>query len=228
MMSKSPTTASRLAAAVAAMPWSCIAGTKWVLMIPLVVQPQTKNVPASSQKARVRPASARVVRAVLAAAQPLWVALRSCSASVRSPLAPYGRSPTSAGRSAITHHTRGMRAAQATAIAAEAVRQPLCSMVLAMTGRNTSWPVAQAAPRTPRTRPRRLTNQRLVTSAPKTSAVEPVPRPTRTPQSTTSCQESVITSVRPVPAQMSRSASAAMRRIPKRSISAAAKGAVSP
>ncbi len=37
-----------------------------------------------------------------------------------------------------------------------------------------------------------------------------------------------MTRVRPVPAEISSSASAAMRRIPKRSMSAAAKGAVSP
>jgi hypothetical protein len=63
-------------------------GTKCELMMPLVVQPQMKKVPASSQKARVRAAARRVASARPAARQPLWVALRSSSASVRSPEAP--------------------------------------------------------------------------------------------------------------------------------------------
>ena len=73
---------------VAPMPWSCMAGTKCVLTIPLVVHPQMKNVPASSQKARVRAAARSAARAEDAAAQPLWVVFCSCSTSVSSPVAP--------------------------------------------------------------------------------------------------------------------------------------------
>jgi hypothetical protein len=62
-MSKTPTTASSPAAVVAGMPWSCAADTKWLLMIPFVVQPQTKNVPASSRKDRVQNASRSTVTA---------------------------------------------------------------------------------------------------------------------------------------------------------------------
>ena len=44
------------------------------------------------------------------------------------------------------------------------------------------------------TRPRRSANQRVATVAPSTSATIPVPKPTITPQSATSCQTSVIAS----------------------------------
>ena len=46
----------------------------------------------------------------------------------------------------------------------------------------------------PTTRPRRATNQRVATVAPSTSAVMPVPMPTTTPHSSTSCQTCVIAS----------------------------------
>ncbi len=62
-MSTSPITASRLAAAVSGMPWSCAAGTKWVPTRPLVEAPQMAKPPASSQKVRVRAASRSAVRA---------------------------------------------------------------------------------------------------------------------------------------------------------------------
>src|SRR5882757_462377 len=80
----------------------------------------------------------------------------------------------------------------------------------------------------PDTRPRRVTNQRPVTVATSDSAIEPVPRPTRTPQQTTSCQEAVMNTVSPLPAATTTSATATTCRTPKRSISAAANGAVRP
>ncbi|CAB4757379.1 unannotated protein [freshwater metagenome] len=109
-MSKIPTIASRPAAVVAPMPWSWAAGTKCVLIMPLVVHPQMKNVPASSQKARVLAANARVDRAVRAALSALWVVLVVNSSVVTTSLEPNGRNPISEGRSRITIQTIGMSA----------------------------------------------------------------------------------------------------------------------
>ena len=99
---------------------------------------------------------------------------------------------------------------------------------MASTGRKTSCPAAPPAVSTPVTRPRRLTNQRLVTVATKASAIEPVPRPTSTPQQRMSCQLAVMKTVSPVPAATSSSAAITTRRMPNLSISAAANGAVRP
>ncbi|PSK63742.1 hypothetical protein B0E53_04328 [Micromonospora sp. MH33] len=66
-MSKSPTRASRPAAVVSGMPWSCAAGTKWVPTSPLVVAPQIAKPPASSQNGRVRAAAASAPTARAAA-----------------------------------------------------------------------------------------------------------------------------------------------------------------
>jgi hypothetical protein len=52
--SKTPISASRPAAVTCVIPWSCAAGIRCVETRPFVVAPQTKNVPASSQKARER------------------------------------------------------------------------------------------------------------------------------------------------------------------------------
>ena len=51
-----------------------------------------------------------------------------------------------------------------------------------------------------------MTNQRPVTVATKASAIEPVPSPTSTPQSSTSCQLAVMNTVSPLPAATSSSA----------------------
>jgi hypothetical protein len=110
----------------------------------------------------------------------------------------------------------------------EATRQPLCSAAAATTGRNTSCPVALPAVRMPVTRPRRRTNQRCATVAANTSAIEPVPSPTSTPQSSTSCQLAWTKTVSPEPTAISSSAHVVTRRMPNRSIRAAANGAVSP
>ena len=122
----------------------------------------------------------------------------------------------------------GMSASAAMAIPQEAVRHPVASMMFAIRGRKTSWPVAQAAPITPSISPRRLSNQRLTTKEPKINAVDPTPSPTMTPHKITRCHGSVITVVRPVPIAIRVKAPAAMLRTPKRPIKAAAKGAVSP
>ena len=97
-----------------------------------------------------------------------------------------------------------------------------------MAGRNTSWPVELAAEKTPMTTPRCRRNHRLATIAPKTSASEPVPMPTAKPHSSHSCQAELIASVRPEPTATRARDAAATRRTPKRSISAAANGAVRP
>src|SRR4051812_20964938 len=80
----------------------------------------------------------------------------------------------------------------------------------------------------PDTSPRRATNQRPVTVATSDSAIEPVPRPTSRPHSSTSCQLAVMNTVSPLPVAVISSATTTTRRMPKRSMSAAANGAVSP
>ena len=62
-----------------------------------------------------------------------------------------------------------------------------------------SWPVALPAVSTPVTSPRLRTNQRPATVATKASAIDPVPSPTSTPQSSTSCQLAVMKTVSPLP-----------------------------
>ena len=56
----------------------------------------------------------------------------------------------------------------------------------------------------------------------------PVPMPTARPHSSHSCQAWVISVVRPLPTATSSSDAATTRRMPKRSIRAAANGAVRP
>ena len=97
-----------------------------------------------------------------------------------------------------------------------------------MAGRKISCPVELAAENRPVTRPRWRTNHRLAMIAPKTSAMAPVPTPTGTPHRNHSCQADVITRVSPAPAETIASAIATTRRMPKRSIRAAANGAVRP
>ncbi len=88
--------------------------------------------------------------------------------------------------------------------------------------------MAPAAVSTPVTRPRCLTNQRPVIVATNASAIDPVPSPTRTPQSSTSCQLAVMNTVSPLPRATSSSAQETTGRMPKRFMSAAANGAVRP
>ncbi len=218
--SKTPITASRPAAAVTGMPWSCAAGTKWVRTSPFVEAPQIAKVPASSQKGPVRAASARTFSARRAAPR--------AGAGLGAYVPPYGASPRSAGWSRSSSQTKGTTARAATATVTVAGRQPCRSTSHASSGRKTSCPEAPAAVRMPVTRPRRAVNQRPVTVAAKASAIEPLPSPTSTPQHSTSCQGAVIHTVAIAPQAMTARASATTRRMPKRSISAAAKGAVIP
>ena len=78
------------------------------------------------------------------------------------------------------------------------------------------------------TSPRRARNQQSAIVAAKTRAIEPVPSPMSTPQKMSSCQDAVMSTLPPAPRATSASAAATTRRMPKRSMSAAAKGAVSP
>ncbi len=80
----------------------------------------------------------------------------------------------------------------------------------------------------PVTRPRCFTNQRCATVAANTSAIDPVPSPISTPQVSTSCQLSRTKMLSPEPSAISTSAELVTRRMPNRSIRAAANGAVSP
>ena len=66
--------------------------------------------------------------------------------------------------------------------------------MVAISGRNTSCPVATLAVRIPTTRPRRAVNQRAAMVAPRTSAVIPVPMPITTPHSSINCQIFVMAS----------------------------------
>jgi hypothetical protein len=88
--------------------------------------------------------------------------------------------------------------------------------------------VAPAAVRMPLTRPRWRTNQRPVTVATNAIDIEPVPTPTSTPQHSSSCQLAVMNTVSPLPAATRTSAPATTRRMPSRSISAAANGEINP
>ena len=110
----------------------------------------------------------------------------------------------------------------------EAARQDCDSVSAAITGRKINWPVAAAAVRTPITSPRRATNQRLATVAANTRAIDPVPSPISTPQVSISCHPCETKMVNPLPAATKTRAALVMVRMPNRSMSAAANGAISP
>ena len=95
-------------------------------------------------------------------------------------------------------------------------------------GKKINCPVAVAAVSIPTTSPRFATNQRLAIVAAKTSAIEPVPIPTTTPHKPIKCQGFVIKIVEKAPMPTVVSAVITTLRIPKRSIKAAANGAVRP
>ncbi len=78
------------------------------------------------------------------------------------------------------------------------------------------------------TRPRLRTNQRPVMVATNGIDIEPTPTPTSRPQVATSCQAWVMNTVSPLPAAISTSAAHTTRRMPKRSINAAANGEITP
>ncbi len=134
----------------------------------------------------------------------------------------------SAGRSRISTRTGTATALAASETTTTAERQPCCSTSQAPTGRKTRLPAAPAAVSTPVTRPWRARNHRPVMVVAKAPAIEPLPRPTSTPQQSTSCQGSRISMVSPEPTEMVSSAQTTTRRTPNLSIRAAAKGAVRP
>ncbi len=109
-----------------------------------------------------------------------------------------------------------------------AARQPSSAAVRAMSGRKSSWPVALAAEKMPVTSPRWVWNHRFATMAPNTRAIAPVPTPMNTPHSSQSCHGRVITVVRPLATPTTTRAMATVRRTPKRSMKAAANGAMRP
>ena len=88
--------------------------------------------------------------------------------------------------------------------------------------------MAFAAEKTPVTRPRWVWNHRFATIAPSTRAIAPVPMPMQTPHSSQSCHGCVIRVVSPLATPTTTRAAATVRRTPKRSMKAAANGAVSP
>ena len=108
------------------------------------------------------------------------------------------------------------------------MRQPKRSVKSAISGRNTSCPVAELAERRPTTSPRRWVNQRAATVAASTIAVRPVPTPITTPQSSTNCHTRVIASEARKPATTRASAQIITRRSPKRFMNAAANGPNTP
>ena len=220
--SNTPTSASRLAAATSAMPWSCAAGIKCVPIRPLVESPHTKKDPDTYQKSRTLAAS-RNVCSVSCATLP---ALRT--GGCQSGAAPYGSRPSSAGPSRKHSQITGTITSAPAATVKDTLRQPTCIASIESPGRKTSCPLAVAAVSNPITNPRRCTNQRLATLAANTSAIEPVPMPTTTPHSSTRCHGSVINTVAAAPLPIIVSAAITTRRMPKRSIKAAANGAVSP
>ena len=120
--------------------------------------------------------------------------------------------------------TSGTTASAAAATISDAQRHPWCSVTSATTGRKISWPVALAAVSTPVTRPRRASNHRVATVATKPIEIDPVPTPTSTPHSSTSCQLAVMNTLSADPAAMSISAAESTGRTPNRSIRAAANG----
>jgi hypothetical protein len=120
-----------------------------------------------------------------------------------------------------------MSAAVASATAITTERQP-CSEIFASAGRNTRLPVAVLAVRTPITRPRLVTNQRLTMVAASTKATQPLPNPESTPHVATSCHGSVMNRLRQAESDSSDSAMASVRRTPKLCIRAAANGPMRP
>lgn len=141
---------------------------------------------------------------------------------------PYGVVPTSSGRSATTKRATGTSSSDVAAVMSAAYRQPGPLASTAKAGRKMSCPVELAAEKNPVTRPRLVANHRLATTEPSTKAIAPVPTPTNRPHSTHSCHGWLISTVSPLPTDTSSSAAVSTRRRPKRSMRAAANGAVSP
>ena len=217
-ISKMPTKARSPAAVTSDMPWSIDAGIRCVPINPLVVAPQMKKLPASSQKSRDRtpmrrPPNARAIgfsvlrhRGVIVG-RAVW------------PKADVARVVAHENR----HEGGDQQCAAATAIAAQ--RQPTWTTSQASSGRKINCPVALAALRTPSTVPRRATNQRLATVAAKTDAIIPVPAPATTPQRRSNCQGARMKMVSEEPAATQSRAITTTRRNPNRSDEGGCEGA---
>src|ERR1700694_859946 len=136
--SKTPITASRLAAVTSAIPWSIEAGVRWVPIRPLVEAPQMKKLPARSQKSRERTPSLRPRNA-------LTIGLPVVSGTLSASVAPYARSPRSLGRLRRNIATTGMTASAASPTEIAATRQPRSCAIQPSAGRTMSCPVAPAA-----------------------------------------------------------------------------------
>src|SRR4051794_12076470 len=217
--------ASRPAATVVGMPWSLAAGMKCVPISPLVVIPQIAKLAASSQNAGTRAPRSSPSNAA-------WKldagTATGTVAAWPAEIAPYGVKPLSCGWFRMNTTTSGTTLSAAAATISDAQRQPWRVVTSATTGRKISCPVALAAVSTPVTNPRRASNQRFATVATKPIEIAPVPTPTSTPHSNTSCQLAVIVTLSAEPAAINASAAVSTLRTPRRSINAAANGAVSP
>ena len=200
---------------------------KWVAISPLVGAPQIAKPPPAAQKVRVRAASARVATARRAGPGPAPGAIGSPGATGVPAGAP-GATPRSAGRWAGAAAPAGSRPGGRGHHPSEADRHPDRSLIQASTGRKVSWPVALAAVRTPMTSPRRRTNQRLARMATKTRAIDPVPRPISTPPQQDQLPAPGDGDAQTAAGRDQQGRRWSTARTPKRSMRAAANGAVSP
>ncbi len=168
------------AAATGAMPWSPQNAIMCVPTRPLVVSPQTKNVPNSSQNMGCRTARTNTL-----SARPAVRAWRGAGGGGLSGPSPKRRVPMSAGCSGMTRATSGTSARQTRLTARTTGRHAPSRESQASSGRKISAPVAVLALSRPMTSPCRVANQRLTTAAPSTEATAPLPMPDNTPQVST-------------------------------------------
>ena len=178
------------AAGKASMPLSPHKVMKCVCTRPLVLSPQIKKVPAKIQNVCVLAASAKAINGVLKFKAKVgpdaeFAALAALGNS------PNDVKPISDGRLLINRMTNSAIKAQPTTIGRTETRQPTFSINQVAIGKKSNCPVAVLAEKIPKTRPLFLVNQRLETTAPKTSAVIPVPTPNITPHNTNKCHRAV-------------------------------------
>ena len=101
--------------------------------------------------------------------------------------------------------------------------------MFAITGRNSSWPVEAPPLRMPTTRPRRAVNQRVAIVADSTVARKPVPdADQKAPHQDELPRATRISEVEATPTPTSASAHSTERRMPNRSMTAAANGPMQP
>ena len=197
-MSNTPISASRPAAVVTGMPWSCAAGMKWVAISPFVDQPQMKNV--ADQYPEGAGAGLDAQRADASRRRCAPRCRRGLERRPRLRRAPYAVVPTSDGlvrRSSSTSGTssaapRHDQSGRAPARARREVRDQRQEDELTGGGGRPE--------NTPVTSPRCRTNHRFATIAPEAPAPSsrcPARRPP--PTAATSCQGAVITMVSPLP-----------------------------